>query len=101
MTQTKHTPTPWYSNDDYADIRDHRANLIMRKPSTKTSIYADIETAKANAAFIVKAVNSHEALVVALQACMERICEVDKEYEAEHSPAFLKGVEALKQAGGK
>ncbi len=76
MTQSKHTPTPWnVTSYDTSFIRISGKgenplglNFINGKSQEKVaSTYAidglSNEAAEANAAFIVKAVNNHEALV--------------------------------------
>jgi hypothetical protein len=65
----KHTPTPWHVvngnriKDELMPFdRDERDTALI----TTVSGHGDCESDKANAAFIVKAVNSHEMLVEAL-----------------------------------
>ena len=70
MTNAKHTPTPWfYSNGEVYDIKDNQICLV--------SYYQDGRV-KANAAFIVRACNSHDALVEALEALEARALEMRK-----------------------
>lgn len=61
MTQ-KHTPTPWgVQGDTYVTIN----SLIIAH--CKQDGHTTLEEAQANAAFIVRAVNSHDALVRAVE----------------------------------
>lgn len=72
---TEHTPTPWCvpSGDGnehlicLGDEPDHPGPILMvlRAPVGRARAPTDADTT-ANAAFIVKAVNSHDALVKAL-----------------------------------
>jgi len=62
-TEPKHTPTPWgYTYDGSSDwsigpVNDPQSNPVMNVWSK------DDDKARANAGFIVRAVNSHEALL--------------------------------------
>ncbi len=59
----KHTPTPWHIRDvDTYTIRSQHGCEVAR--AARHHIPAD--EIKANAAFIVRAVNAHDALVEAL-----------------------------------
>ena len=59
MTKSKHTATPWYIKQDII-ITDNAPICLMAKQ-------VDKDAHKNNAAFIVKAVNNHEALIDATQ----------------------------------
>ena len=62
MTQAKHTPTPWKASQDGTMIYtsgNAPFGFKLVKPSGER-LESEI---KANATFIVKAVNSHESLV--------------------------------------
>jgi hypothetical protein len=61
MSDTKHTPTPWGESNYPGDIVDSDGELLATAYSMDDGICAG-----ANAAFIVRAVNSHEQLVAAL-----------------------------------
>jgi hypothetical protein len=71
-----HTPTPWHVFDDKAECPGIEAeNVTIVVFGDKLTITEDCgvqgetaEEARANAAFIVRAVNSHDALVEALEA---------------------------------
>ena len=71
MTQQKHTATPWKAGRPNV-FRNERRIFIMDDTEDGTgnvaAVYAQAGTeGEANAAFIVKACNSHGALVKALE----------------------------------
>jgi len=70
----EHTPTPWF----FSDPENGGIGHINSNP--EGSFYGDIATVwsdgLANAAFIVKAVNNHDALVKALEGVAE-FCSAD------------------------
>lgn len=68
MTDTKHTPTPWGISGNLLVSGDRH---VQNNRVGATFNYRG--NAKANAAFIVRAVNAHEALVAALAEVMEWI----------------------------
>lgn len=69
MRKTAHTPTPWEIRDvpsrERFKITDSTGYTIAEMPS-----YPIIEKEEANAAYIVRAVNAHEALLEALEQCL-------------------------------
>ena len=69
-TQT-HTPTPWKLEYDGSIRRQSDNVLLMRLPPSNADL--SHEQNKANAAFIVRAVNAHEALIEALDYCLDRL----------------------------
>ncbi len=76
MTENQHTPTPWHVDNTGVVVGS-------RAPNGSTDLIADLHTsampseARANAAFIVKACNNHQALVEALRRCREGlVCRV-------------------------
>jgi hypothetical protein len=80
----EHTPTPWMTHragemlpDDWMIVADMglTPNGIQQVSTVARalSIRQTPETTAANAAFIVKAVNNHEALVQALKTARARI----------------------------
>lgn len=79
-TQTQHTPTPWkLKTDDHLDGTSIYSNEIYitslegdDNPHQQKLGFRPVEEQKANAAFIVRAVNSHEALLDALKTARER-----------------------------
>lgn len=64
---TQHTPLPWYTETD-VDILDANGMTVCStlEPESNVATQADYD----NAAFIVKACNSHAALVEALEALL-------------------------------
>jgi len=83
MTATKHTPTPW-SAAISMDGRHNGFSILAPWDCDGNEPYhpliaktfhnhghCDMETSRANAAYIVKAVNAHEALVEALENLVE------------------------------
>jgi|SRR6185437_1324148 len=75
-----HTKLPW-SFDKYGDMVAHgaRGGDCLETVQVNGVGIAGHETAKANAALIVKAVNNHEALVEALCAALEWIDAVPED----------------------
>ncbi|HXP63987.1 MAG TPA: hypothetical protein VN815_00815 [Steroidobacteraceae bacterium] len=61
---SEHTPTPWFVMGN--SIQTKGGNYIADLSSPRGSQERD-----ANAAFIVKAVNNHDALVEALTECLD------------------------------
>lgn len=64
----EHTPTPWHYDGEYI-----RTGLNRFDPETKVQIIAEIndtENWEANAAFIVRAVNSHENLLAMMKTAI-------------------------------
>ncbi len=67
----KHTPTPWALNTDdipptiYAEVNQHCIAIL--DDSSGAYKFDDVATCEANATHIVRCVNSHEALVKALE----------------------------------
>ena len=75
MTNAKHTPGPWqgYMENKTAYIESKADQKIIASCGITTS-----PESKANAAFIVRACNSHDALVEALEALEARALEMRK-----------------------
>ena len=81
---TVHTPTPWkivsreqynhskitISGKDYEGARFQPIASIEAGNSNALHLVIDEQTQQANAAFIVRACNSHADLVAALEACL-------------------------------
>jgi hypothetical protein len=93
MSETKHTETPWYvgnyKDGRYPIIPDCRNPI----PILNTAFNGlPQETDRANAAFIVRAVNCHEELVAALSdlmACRRMVDSPAWEIAEEHARAAL------------
>lgn len=94
---TKHTPTPWEV------FTDNETGLfsIGRKTSdysgTEYGIVAESIDLKANAEFIVRAVNNHQALVEALNELVNAVSHIQQ------VPMYKiqKALEALSKAKGE
>lgn len=75
MTTQQHTPTPWIAQDNQIiDTQDRMICPLVQAYDVKDGAYASGSQLKAvddggttNAAFIVRACNSHDALVAALE----------------------------------
>jgi len=89
------TPTPWYVNGSLiAPTRTGKRFAIAE-------IFRDnVQTAKANAAFIVRACNSHAALVKALRACQTAL-SLDSDMEEDFAPEIKRATAALRLAEGQ
>jgi hypothetical protein len=76
-TQPMHTPTPWIQGAFGAIEGAKEGNGIPRdfvakvEPLNGFGRFVDSEKAKANAAFIVRAVNSHEELIGLVKAILK------------------------------
>lgn len=73
--QPQHTPTPWAAIDSVWKRADGLYECAIVRPVTQTKLAMAFgrteEEAKANAAFIVRAVNAHEELVKELRRVAE------------------------------
>lgn len=74
MEATTHTPTPWAVGDNVKQaiysVEDGECIAFAHNADLPELGGISVQVAKANAAFIVRAVNSHEALVAALESLM-------------------------------
>ena len=112
---TGHTPGPWY----HATRKDKRESIILDSALTPegnipkgtnwiASVYP-VSTENdhiANAAFIVRACNSHDALVSALQSLFEHCamvhkCWGDGDNTKEADAAIKSALAAIKSATGQ
>lgn len=78
---TKHTPTPWYAStqpEGHFDIMDGPNLNTATVLCTRFEFSERKDEMHANAAFIVRACNSHEQLVAALQEAIEIIQAIDQ-----------------------
>jgi hypothetical protein len=64
MSNTKHTPLPWLLHSEYSTVVMTPGRAII---ADTLGIDFDADTDRANAAFIVRACNSHEQMVAALR----------------------------------
>lgn len=91
----KHTPTPWYTwFEEKNEFHNGRAYIAQAEGAPFTRHYSDVastvngelpEIQKANAAHIVRCVNSNDALVKALQEARSWIIgQADKDEDPDH-----------------
>ena len=94
--KSQHAPTPWeivrQSGDDKDDFLAIFAKAVNKQPVTVlfmggSDAHSAFKNYKANAAFIVKAVNCHEELIAALEAAIEQI-KSSKEFNAPIKQSF-------------
>lgn len=90
MTKSQHTPTPWkVCETSCLDVRAYNGTLLMKGVMYARDphpVHAD-PVAKANAAFIVKAVNEYADLVACLQNLVE--CGLIKDTTGDHYDEVL------------
>jgi hypothetical protein len=84
-TNTKHTPLPWGVSLSKRGVKGYKKtsdNVAVTIAACNVSTAIDKETQEANASYIVKAVNNHEALRDALETLMIYAdnCESHPEY---------------------
>lgn len=65
----KHTPTPWVANGRYIGTTNHMS--AVGECRDVNGNWCDDVKSSADAAFIVRAVNSHDKLVEALKALLD------------------------------
>jgi hypothetical protein len=82
----QHTPTPWGVDGVYVERKGDERLVTLANCSHSPRI--DIPTAKANAEFIVRAVNAHDDLLSALAAALEWIDAVPPETVLPTMPGF-------------
>lgn len=68
MSEQKYTPTPWHMNDEDCIVGPDAAGVARILLARGNSAIAD-----ANSAFIVRAVNAHEALVEAINLIAQEL----------------------------
>lgn len=78
IKQPQHTPTPWTvglydASGDFIKIGVHVAVCKPEGDLLATTGPADDEQSKVDAAFIVRAVNSYEELVISIKQMMARL----------------------------
>ena len=104
MTNTQHTPTPWYISETRLkttiEIYIDGWGYTLADCDASHSSLADkvgIEEVEANAAFIVKAVNCHDELLKALEGMLQIFLDVDDSADFEN----MKTVKAARAAIAK
>lgn len=100
-----HTQIPWKNATTGPTMHGYRQPIGIAQKGTANlvaGIFEDVngglDTAKANAALIVRAVNSHEALVKALVRCCASLEELSEHCESYHVEAIEEARAALKLA---
>ena len=71
MTMTDHTPTPWRSVDFIVAAGVELIAVLTAGEANNGCVSPPI--ARANAVFIVRAVNAHDELVAALRGCLNAL----------------------------
>lgn len=74
-TEVKHTPTPWHIAQPNGMLPKAAADRIIQHKGAKIAetggnIHMSDDENKANAEFIVRAVNAHDELVYTLRSCL-------------------------------
>jgi len=85
-TTTQHTPTPWELSEGGLNVNAENGSVLRIAVTSGADVgpgwsgtdYATFEHSKANAAFIIRACNSHEPLVAALVEAVEIIQAIDQ-----------------------
>lgn len=74
----EHTPTPWHTGSTINTelVMGFRDNVEVVISESDPEIDMPLDEASANAAFIVKACNSHDALVKALNGMVEMYADM-------------------------
>lgn len=84
MTQRpEHTGTPWKVATDYRHAQEGRADIVAWANQTVTLAKLPGPDGYTNAAYIVRAVNSHADLVAALEACVSALEAVTRDLDAD------------------
>jgi hypothetical protein len=98
MSEVKHTPVPWFALHDEVCWRPSRGTV-----STVADCRMYLPDDASNAAFIVKAANSHEKLVAALQNIMNGITTgaIKSDYDETMDRAVTQAHDALALARGQ
>ena len=68
MTIKKHTPAPWHVDGNGCSIATKGGQIAKIRP-----VYMDRAQREANAEFIVRSVNSHEALIDACKDALKAL----------------------------
>ena len=97
----EHTPTPWHF-DELTDRPDGLGYVRCETDNLEISHHGDRGRSRdenlANAAFIVKAVNNHVALVKALGDLLE-YCDVDSDGETDWERTVTAAQKAFSDVG--
>lgn len=93
-----HTQTPWNLNGiaAWSDSCKDRGNIFLCDLRTGTHIPKDQNLI--NAAFIIKAVNAHEALLLACKSALITLCDDELYQKCKVTIATLESAIALAEA---
>jgi hypothetical protein len=104
QTETKpaHTPTPWkHVYERILDSKGMPVSLYHEDPDGRTPSGEALEQIRANAAYIVRAVNAHEELLEAAKDALEGLaCYSPTQWARPYVPEPQR-IEKLKQAIAK
>ncbi len=107
---TQHTPTPWVIKDGYKIYSENVSVAFVSSPFNIDGTFTHIDAMgldkEANAAFIVRACNAHDALIKALFECHEYLIgyhatEPDESMRRVVGSAIVRSEKALKLARGE
>jgi len=93
----KHTPTPWAVFEKFGIINKAEPEGDFLVASTQTNFHPEANR-EADAAFIVKACNAHDKLVLAADKALSVLSDVDS---IEAGEAIMLLIEALESATGR
>jgi len=106
---TKHTPTPWvksivqFDKSEWAKLWNKNQICIAKGIDITAIVYGPDDQEEANAAFIVRAINSHEELLQALKDLAREIdlrkLNIRKDFSLMSAHAFA--LKAIAKAEGK
>ena len=94
----EHTPTPWTANEQFVQGADHTTIVNTfgnYPPHERLGQIAAFAEAKANAEFLCRACNSHDAL---LEACEAFIEAWDKSHQLEKTDLAVRLAKAAIEA---
>jgi hypothetical protein len=98
-----HTPTPWTASEDQIlskDLNKWGNWIVCEMPKGRDEISEAVEENKANAAYIVKCVNSHEELLEALKEAHAMLENIGIEKGQYYGKAINKVEQAILKAEG-
>lgn len=80
---SEHTPTPWHADPDWREGYSWNIHIVdAANPDMRICFMTSDGPAQANADFIIKAVNNHDALVMALSGLIA-FCDIKSEDETD------------------
>lgn len=106
MDSSKHSPTPWFAKRNGFSTVYIESRLrpgVLQEVAACGPTEAGSESQDANAAFIVRAANSHDRLIAALKTLDECYCEIGAPMTSadrlRHRKAIIETRAALAAAG--